>query len=535
MKLHATCLLLCLLATIPALGASPDPPPHLRVLNLIPTDAGAVLYLPNARSTNDHLVQFLEGMDRSNLLMGSRPLDLLKTWIDLPIAFDELGPVVVALMPGDQPHEFDWLLIVRATSARGFIDGNFELRENDAFDSDRVLHTTHGRLGECAVLARGSHVLIARDADLLTQLRNADDADERQSHWEARLLDPLAASEQHLAFWSDAGSWSGLLRALDIDRLLLEEAADGVQAHLDTFSHGAAAHFADSHLTLQFDPLGLFVRARASWRDDHALIGQARQRDPAEGPFAGLPRRAYRAVAAADLSGWPAEHRPKMLRGIDRIRFAALSGRPGLLSDASAMIEGASPATAHTLLRNMIRALAGGEADIEFQDESPPTGYRVKLDAERSPWRAMILPLLFQNGEWRGALQHDDAGSFISFSVRDNLRERWRIDPNDDLSADPVLRSMRSWFPSDPEFVWSANPARLAEPFRGLLQMSAQRAGFRWREPNAAAPPFAGAAKRTDSGIEGIMVLPGPTMASWIDMLHDAAVQQRLRRPESDS
>ena len=543
MKLHAPSLLICLFLTMPAGGASSGPPPERQVLNLIPNDAAAVLYLPNARSANDHLVQFLEGMDRSNLLMGTRPLDLLKSWIDLPIAFDELGPVVVALVPGDQPDEFDWLLIVRTTSTRDFIRGNFDLEENDEFDSGRVLHSAHVRLGACAVLAQGSHVLVARRADLLKPLLNDDDPDDarasddsidRRSTWEARLLDPLTASGGHLAFWSAADAWAGLLRALDVDRLLPEAAANGVKAFFDAFGRRAAAPFADSHLSLQFDPLGLFVRARVSWRDDHALIGRARPREPAEAPFAGFPRRAYRVVAAADFSGWPAEHRPEVWRGIERTKFAAFSGRPGLLSDATVMMEGASPAAAQTFLRNMVRVLAGGEADIEFQNESTPTGYRVTFDAERSPWRAMILPLLFQNDEWRGVVRHDETGSFISFSSDESPLAPWRVDAESDLSTDPVLRSMRSWFPSDPEFVWSVNPARLTEPFRGLLQMSSRRAGFRWREPVATAPPLAGAAKRTETGLEGTMVLPGPTMASWIDMLLDAAVQRRLQRPETD-
>src|SRR5438874_506187 len=61
------------------------------LLAMIPGNACAAVVIPNLKFCSDEITRGLEGMDRANLLLGSRPLDLIKSATGFNVGINDVG------------------------------------------------------------------------------------------------------------------------------------------------------------------------------------------------------------------------------------------------------------------------------------------------------------------------------------------------------------------------------------------------------------------------------------------------------------
>src|SRR5437870_10854114 len=69
------------------------------VLAMIPASAAAAVIIPNLKYCSDEITRFLEGMDRANLLLGTRPLDQLKSASGFNVGINDVGAAALIWFP----------------------------------------------------------------------------------------------------------------------------------------------------------------------------------------------------------------------------------------------------------------------------------------------------------------------------------------------------------------------------------------------------------------------------------------------------
>lgn len=533
------------------------------LLGHLPPEAELLLLAPHLRNTNDQIVQLLEGMDRPNLLMGSRPLDLAKTLTDFSVAIDELKPAALLILKrsdagGDENHDekdekeeaqsppLRWLLVLPASDRAAFLARNLVLTDDDEIDAGEPRQAEHRRLGPCHVFAAGSTIFLSNSESALQKIAQLteQDRDRRRRIWRERLQPADHSAETTLLTWSNSGAWPGFLQKLTE---LARRRAPGWARPNEAGPNEAGPNEAGPQLAarlsreidqaviaIQFDPLGVFVSGYWQWSEGHALR-ETPLAALGKSPLRSLPSRPYRAVLAADLSGWPEEMLPDAWRQITRFQFAAFAeGRAGAMTDAALAIDSGEAEHAERFFRDLVSRVIGEHALLEMDRsgaDAPRTEYRVRFDHQPATPRAMFLATVFHPNEWRGVLQRDGGRTFVTLSARTGMLEWWqRVDEKQDLAADPVLRSMQPWFPGRVEFLLALNPARALEPYRPLLREAAARAGVRWRAFDDGAPPLTVAAGRSAEGIDASIILPAAALGPGVDMLADLLIQGRLRR-----
>jgi hypothetical protein len=112
--LHVRITVIALAAALPACAARGQSVPANAlpdVLRLIPSTAHATIVVPHMKYASDHLTRLLEGMDRANLLLGSRPIDQFKSSLGYTVGVNDHGSAALVVVDAAaQPPRIAWLM-----------------------------------------------------------------------------------------------------------------------------------------------------------------------------------------------------------------------------------------------------------------------------------------------------------------------------------------------------------------------------------------------------------------------------------------
>jgi hypothetical protein len=523
----------------PAAAPAELPERVASALRLLPgDDLRALLIVPGLKRASDGLTTLLEGMDRVDLLVGTRPIDHARSLARIGGGLDDAGALLAGLTPAGA------FAILPASDAAALVAG---LPAQPAAPRAEARHVLlRSGPGVAASPPRGEAGLAWWTGGAPAGVRD-------------RALTADLAILIH-----DARALPDLLRrvasALDGDGrapIALRAAIDAAAPLADRVAAGLAAASMKVLLSVECDPLALVIEVVLFKADVAGGAAGA----PVAASAPALPPRAARAPAAIlsrpfYLSGaidaaalledpaaraaleawWPAAALPEGLA--DRVRVAVFpnpSGHAaGVLSESIALLETADPQAARAWLRGRVEALgaADGRCEVEASwsdgDAGAPCAYELRVRefaADASPLeRALPGTLMGQMG-WRGFVAEGPGGLIVTCNRRPALLEWARAAaaaPPQPLEEHAAMPTMRRWMPADAEVQALIDPGAVG----GLLAqvesaLPVPAAGLPRLEPGL--PPVGLALDARGGTVVATLVVPAPVLAPLLDAARRAA------------
>jgi hypothetical protein len=532
-----------------------------RLLALMPDDALAFVGIPLPRQLNDSLLQMLDGMDRSTGMFGARPIDPIKSLLNISVAIDERRPAAIVLVPRrDQADGVEIVWLVPVTDEGDFLRGNFtDVRflagENDADDVPSISRVQHSGFGELHARAAGQHMLLSRRPEPLIDWRATGQfADRLTQRLDAAGRRTLRTGD--IVIWVrdfSCNSW-GPTFARWLDRIATwQPAFEQLRAFVSALP---LDHAADCILTIDHDPLGMFVRGWARMTGE--VVRDARRVVPADrrGHFGTMPREPYMLASGFDergltlirsisrrLGGTMLADSLDVLRDVNQLDFVAYAdSRSGLLGRSTFVMHSGSAAPDDDLQRAMSIWQDAGHT-VQWRQRTPAAGEHtqrqheceVRLAADAPQPLRMLWPIAFGGAGWQGTVVAEDGAAAMVFSrarpaVEAAQRALAGIGPA--LGDDPVLRSMRAWMPENPAIEVYVRAGALFEHVRPLVLPLFTMADLRVPDVPQALPPMAAAVTGDGATAEFTVIVPAGVLAIAYDLTIDSVIRRHVFTPE---
>lgn len=508
------------------------------IMRFVPPQAQAAIVVPNLKRLSDQITQCLEGMDRAEVLMGSRPIDQFKAAADLNVGINDLGGMAVIFTNLADPEKIRQpLFIVPVSDTEAFLEGNFTRREDDSYEF------TGGRAMFAKPLV--THVALSSDAAAVQEYpgRAADLRDSPLNSFGARGA-ALAKDGDLIVI----GRGEGLAAAL---QQFQKTAADRnppipigdipAATLLDDLEVGVA--------TLDFDPLGLIARSVARFKDESELANLFKiKSDGAGADLSRLPNKVFHVALGWHLGalGGDAHAKdalaaigvpplPEWISLVQSVQFAAypspagLTG--GLLNDAALVLRTSDPQALKRGLREAIESLktsAGATREIKWEADKPvkdagmADAYEIRI-LEQPPQelgRQLSEQMLFGSGARRGFIAATSESVIVTFSQRPAVLASALNAANANLESHAAIKIMRQWMPPNRWFEFYLNLGTLLqvaaqglERFGGADAM--MQGGMPQIEPSS--PPIGFGIGHSEGAMETTTVLPAAILAAWFD------------------
>ncbi|MHC5024606.1 MAG: hypothetical protein ACYTGG_11990 [Planctomycetota bacterium] len=560
-------VILGLLLLVPA-GHAPAarPQPTLEaLLDLMPSNVEAFVAVPNLDQAGDDIDTALLSMDRAGLLVGSRPVDLVKSTLGMGSGVDDFGAGAIALL-----HRDDGLsaaaLFVPVKSPEQFLKTNFRPGEGptELLQADGTIWWHR---------AFETHVVVSRDPRAFADF-------EQPGGVGPSLRDRIGARG-----WKQLNRRDVLVYARPSAlRYLLDEPAAAERSLLLAAVNGvlrSARRLLDqvdvALWSIDVDPLALIVREEVWFRPDSDL-GATSDGGPASiDTLEPLADRVHRVSAAFDvvgLGGLPAVAARldalglpppadwfDMVRGAhvgvysDTPRNGGLLGDTCVILDVDRDLRGGS-ATVTRAIVDGIRKL--GELDdgvartvtvepapeglgpdvVAFAIEPGPLEAGQSLldvyfpaaadgrprEVGRLLFEQVAVGLLFGPGGWQGYVGSTGDRVVITLGRRPELwmgavaAAEGRVES---LDENFIVRTMRDWMPASRDVEIYIHPARLIDPIQPLLRQFGDGKPLPLQQLGANLPPIGYAADLQDGVALATLIVPNDYVVLLIDGLVD--------------
>jgi hypothetical protein len=503
------------------------------VMKLIPESSPGAIVIPSLKKLNDELTQMLEGMDRANLLIGSRPIDQMKSFTGFNVAVNDFGgAAIVAFIENEQPIP---AIIIPVTDAQAFLNGNLKPQ------GDLAYALPDGKVVYAKSLS--SHVIVSPSEAVIHEYQLHDDS-------LAKLQSALGERTVPLLNSSDAlivvrGNGIRMLRQ-SVEKLAGEHAAQIMPADLDLlFSVETGLAVFD------LDPLGLAVRTLAVFQPDSAIGKNARQAQTNGNALGGLPNKPFYFASDVDLQAWGgpealhgilgearASRLPSWFNNVNQIQFAAYpspaGAAGGLLNDSALVLGSSDPAALAGSIKQSCLAkkeMAQGVArEVKWEDARHVEGVgnvsAFEIRTVNSPPEAavqlMVEQFIFGRSAIRGFVHPTSNAVIVTFSQRPAVLKsaiEASLKPESALATSPVVQSIQSWLPVNQDvqiYVGLGELARMVQQIASTFRVANQ---MRWPEFDANLPPIAMGADVIDHGVESAVVVPAGVLAMMIDQM----------------
>jgi hypothetical protein len=523
-------------------------------LQLISRDAHAAVIIPNIKRASDALTRLLEGMDRANILLGSRPIDQFKSVTGYTAGVDDNAAAALVVIDAAS-HPPQWLWLMPVSDADAFLTSSFTGRDGEAYtrsDGTRLF-----------AKALGAHIALALDQSTLQKYQAGEGF--------AAIVQPAMAGVAHNRF--DVCDVLLIARQPLIAALqhrLLDEARQRGAA-LPGIAV-PAKEIADDARTviigLEFDPLALILHGLVQFADD-SNFGVA---VPGERPHdAGLARLPNLPLALAFSANIAALGGATMLNGVAAAMGEPGNAAPAWLQQTNSMQFGIAPSPAGAaggLLNGAMLALACDDSERlrsainrEMTQPSPANAtihreasYREHVnlpDGVADLWEIRTLEappdqahnhaqalegMLFGSAGMRGYVRQQPGALLMIFSQRPPLLKTLTDSVMQStnaadqaavgLGANPALRTMRRWLPEERDVEAYLNLGLLRQMLVPLLpaMLSADEALPKFE---ANLPPIGAAIDVERHRASCAMVVPAGVLAP----LFDEALQALRLRP----
>ncbi len=532
--------------------------PAEEMLKLIPPDAPAAIVIPNLKAASDHITQMLEGMDRANLLMGSRPIDQAKSTTGFNVGINDAGGMALvfgaAKPENNEPAPF--AVLVPVSDAQSFLDGNFSSHEKDAYKraDGSILYAK--ALGSHLVLSPNPGMARAYDA-------GAGLVETAKFALGQRGIDLMRLGEVFIIGRPE--SFKNAVKAMEDKSPMPLPLPFGNLSTLPMMQQmqmGVAV--------IDFDPLGFIARTFATFKAD-SPAAQLNKLPPQVGGASSsllsrLPGKPFYFAASADVAGFggtsglntfmqliglPATALPAWVTQANGLQFAAypspagLAG--GLLNDAVLVLQTSQPDQLKATIKEQMLAMQnpanGTTHQVKWEENhkvSETAGaadaYEIKV-VDVSPDQAqfqMVSQYIFGRAGWRGFVKSTKDAVIVTFSQRPAvldaaLQAASNAAGATQLGATASIKTMRNMMPATSGAEVYINVAQL---FQMVKQVAASfGAQGRMPELDANLPPIGFGAALQDRGLETSLVIPAGILAVTIDQ----AMQQMANRDHGEN
>ena len=518
-------------------------------MQLVPAQAHAVIVIPHLKLLSDQITQCLQGMDRANLLLGSRPLDRVKAITGFSAGVNDAGSMAIALMRSAD-GSLARLFIVPVTDADSFLRANFTSTGGNAYTllNGKKVHAH----------ALGSHVAISENEQAIQSL--------------ATGVAPSPATEldDHTAAVASQGDAFVLIRRELILAAIahIQNRASNQQslAALAAIPLSVAGDIESIVLSLDFDPLALIVRSFAKVKPDSRAARVFSQKTPADSNLnlLHLPNKPFYASGSFNLRNVGDDKAleeiwreaglklpPALLTSIDQIEFAAYPSTAGvaggLLNDAVAVLTSSRSEDVVASVRDCVleqksdepvRRDAGWVDDQKVTDSLNAAAYEVTtIDVPPELLHYQVIEqLLVGRAGFRGYIKQREQDVVITFSQRPaTLKAAMNVvaakDNQSSLANQPVLRSMRRWLPRHLVVEGYINLGQLSE-FMKAVQASSMLGVMKLPHFDQSLPPIAIGAGAAEGGAEHSVIIPAGVLATIADFVMAQMPSQGLPAEE---
>lgn len=514
------------------------------ILRIVPAGAHAAVVIPNLKRASDDLTRMLEGMDRSGILLGARPIDQLKSQSGFNAAIDDQGSAAVVLIDSASvpPHI---VTILPAEEEKAFLEGNFTGRDGAVEDAKFT------RADGSTIYARafGSNIAMSDDGATLKAFQPGAGMGEA-------ILDRLG--DRGVAGLSDADAVI-VIRSPVIQqmrqRVHAPLAAKGVTLPGAAALLLALADQIDSLIiTVQFDPLALISHCTVVFKPE-SVFGT---RVPAEvKPDAGLARvtdmpialaMSFDLVALGGAEMWndiaSAMHDepgaiPTWLTAAQSLQFVLapneVGAKAGLLNGAAVIFAGDSTKLRESLKGDFLEVATTADtgrtvkwADMQkLADGTTADSFEVRTD-DAPAMQASVEAVLFGASGLRGYVRTLDQCLVMTMAQRQNflaLISKTATEAGHEPVGEPgaggmagaaAVKVMREWMPAQRDveaYVGAAQLTALISPYARLIHLN----GFALPRFDEGAPPIGFAADVSKHRMDAACIVPAQVLAPAFD------------------
>jgi len=495
-------------------------------LALVPADSIGAFVVPSAKRLSDELTTALERVDRAEVLLVGRPLDLIKARLGVAVGLRDDGAVVGVIRKIAGTADPIPVLFVPVNDPALFRSGNFKAAadattltlpngQGELSARDVVGPPVEGVARMWVALSRVPAGVEGLDVDPKRAAPLRARLGEKGTRLMARAdclmwLEGSAIAESMVRSPAFAAAGAGAVE-------LSPEAAARAQQFTDETATRVAAGVEIAALTIDIDALGILGRGLVRFRKESelgALFAGGVEGEKATAPLDALPDQAFYGALGIDMAGLGglAPLRvilpglleavdPKVLAALDSLNSVAFGVFPsklgiaqgGMLNDAALVLRMSEAETARVLIRDAFLSLAGDvggvrraprwDSDRTVKDSGTADGFELVetpiLGVAPAPNAAMVAIVrtaLFGSRGLHGLIKPFDGGLVLTFSQRPDVWRRATAAatavPATGLGTNAVMVAMREFMLERPDlegFLSMTALGRLAKQLAGLV------------------------------------------------------------------
>jgi hypothetical protein len=527
--------------------ARADTPPQ-DILRMLPQSAVGAVIVPNLKFCSDEITRCLEGMDRSNLLLGSRPLDQLKSWLGVNAGVNDVGAAaVVGILQDDEPQS---AFIAPVNDPAAFLANFTEHVQGDAY------RRADG--SQWFVRVVNAYALIAPNQATLDELVQSATAMAGSSAL-ARTgaeADAVLGRGEILLVLSKTGARQMFTRAADVAAQAQQPQAEALQR-----VQALADQIRLNILAIDFDPLAIVIRTLGVLEDDSSMAEALRTGEHAGAPVPAhldrLPNKPFYLALSLDRTGAGAGmvasllgamnvHFPQWIEQARSIQAAVYPSPAGLaggvLNDALLVLQTPQPAAALEALKTQLTNAAQASDIMRGQLTWTPAkninditaeSYELRLadDQDANPMVQMFWPMVFGRNGWRGFVKTTDDSLIMTFSQRPAVLESALKASANSIGSSGMVKTMRQWMPKQRDLEAYVNLGQLMQLIDQATRAfpMAQAPPLPQFEPNA--PPIGFAVGTGSQSVQSSTIIPAAVTAALLDWTTGAAMGKNQPNP----
>lgn len=501
-------------------------------LALVPADSIGAFVVPSAKGLSDELTTALERVDRAEVLLVGRPLDLIKARLGVTVGLRDDGAVVGVIRQIAGTADPVPVLLVPVNDPALFRSGNF----NAAADATTVtLPNGQGELSARDVVGAPIDG-VARTWVALSRVPAGVEGLDVDPKRAAPLRARLGEKGTRLMARADCLMWLegvAIAKSIAASHALAAASADAADlpadaaARAEQLSPEMATRVSDgvdiAALTIDIDALGILGRGLVRFRKESELgtlfaggaeVDAAGIAKALADPLNGLPDQPFYGAIGIDIAGLGGLEPlrlilpglletldPKVLAALDSLQSVAFGVFPsklgvaqgGMLNDAALVLRMSDAETARALIRDAFLSLAGDvagvrrvprwESDRPVKDSGTADGFELVetpipgvAPAPNAAMVAIVRTALFGSRGLHGLIRPFDGGVVLTFSQRPDVWRRAMAAatavPAKGLGANAVMVAMREFMLDRPDlegFLSMTALGRLTKQLAGLV------------------------------------------------------------------
>ena len=541
-------------------------------LGLVPSNAVAWAVIPSMSGLNADLADMLDRANRPELAVAGRPIDVLVSQFGIAAGFDERGSLVAWTTTAEAMTEGEGVIAIPVEDSERFIKANFD---PDPKQEPMAYRSKAGK--KVFLKSVDTHVLITARRDFLDDWKpDTGTSAALKARFGAGVAKEMRTTD--LLMWIDGGvlakTREAAIAAVESSELEVGMAGLGGNELIQRLGDDVE----DFAISVDVDALAIGLRSWTRFSSGGAWSNLAKSATSGlDRPLLDrLPRQAFYMAMGVDFAGfggyqgmldvlgvldidtamlpeWMAVIGPSM-RGMEFAMYPSKLGvaMGGALNDASLLMDTTDPDALRSAIGTSIKEMQGvtgaierktvWEADVTQRkggtaDEFAMTG-EIAPASQRTDEATVgdaslqltVEKMLLGPRGLKGFGQTINDGYVMTFSRRPDVLQR-SIEAGTTgggLAVDPVLASMQSWLPADPDFEMFIDVGQLGKLARQIAALFPGAAGMIPELPLTMPPIGVGVAfglVEEKASLEWSLVVPSEVVGAAVGVVFEEMIE----------